>query len=93
MRNSNDKVIVKFYADWCGTCKLFAPVYVTLSNDAQYEGITFLEVNAETNAEARELAGADTLPFFATFKDGTLVERIATARKETVVGLLTRLIA
>lgn len=89
---STDKVIVKFYADWCGSCKLFAPVYSRLSNDERYTGITFLDVNAETNPEARVLAGVDNLPFFATFNNGTLVEGMATARKEAVEGMLNRLL-
>lgn len=88
---SNEKVIVKYYADWCGSCKLFAPNYTRLSNDERFEGITFLDVNAETNSEARAAAGVDNLPFFATFRNGTLVEGAATAKEATVVAMLERL--
>ena len=88
---SNEKVIIKYYADWCGSCKLFSPKYTRLSNDERFTDITFLEVNAETNAEARALAGVDNLPFFATFKNGVLVEGTATTKEENVVGLLDRL--
>ncbi|MBC8124522.1 MAG: thioredoxin family protein [Candidatus Kapabacteria bacterium] len=88
---SNDKVIIKYYADWCGSCKLFSPKYTRLSNDERFTDITFLEVNAETNPEARALAGVDNLPFFATFKNGALVEGTATTKEENVVGLLDRL--
>ena len=88
---SNDKVIIKYYADWCGSCKLFSPKYTRLSNDERFTDITFLEVNAETNPEARALAGVDNLPFFATFKNGALVEGTATTKEDNVVGLLDRL--
>ncbi len=30
---SNDKVVVKYFANWCGSCKLFSPKYKRLSND------------------------------------------------------------
>jgi thioredoxin 1 len=61
---ANEKVIVKYFADWCGSCKLFAPKYKRLSNDERFAGIAFLEVNAEVSPEARKLAGVDNLPFF-----------------------------
>ncbi len=91
MLESTEKIIIKYYADWCGSCKLFAPKYNRLSNDERFAGITFLDVNAETNPEARALAGVDNLPFFATFKNGQLVEGMATAKEETVVAMLERL--
>lgn len=87
---SGDRIIVKFYADWCGTCKLFAPKYTRLSNDERFSNVKFLEVNAEVSPEARQLAKVDNLPFFATFKDGKLLEGTATAKEDSVVAMLDR---
>lgn len=84
----HQKVVVKFYADWCGTCRLFAPKYKRLSGDERFEGVTFLDVNAEESPEARKLAGVDNLPFFATFIKGAKVEGKATAREETIVDMI-----
>ncbi|MBN9399989.1 MAG: thioredoxin family protein ['Candidatus Kapabacteria' thiocyanatum] len=89
--HDNSKVIIKYFADWCGSCKLFSPKYRRLSEDERFQDITFLDVNAETNPEARRIAGVDNLPFFATFKDGQLVEGGATAKEESVVAMLERL--
>ncbi|MEO9870978.1 MAG: thioredoxin domain-containing protein, partial [Ekhidna sp.] len=34
--NNNDKVIVKYYADWCGSCRLFGPKFKRLSEDDRF---------------------------------------------------------
>jgi thioredoxin 1 len=88
---ANEKVIVKYFADWCGSCKLFAPKYKRLSNDERFAGIAFLEVNAEVSPEARKLAGVDNLPFFATFKNGKLLAAQSTSKEENVVEMLNGL--
>ncbi len=88
---ANEKVIVKYFADWCGSCKLFAPKFKRLSNDERFAGICFLEVNAELSPEARKLAGVDNLPFFATFKKGELVAAQSTSKEENVLELLNTL--
>ncbi len=88
---TSDKVVVKYYADWCGSCKLFAPKYKRLSGDERFAGIQFLDVNAEENPEARKFAGVDNLPFFAIFKQGKLVEGSATSKEEAVVAMLEKL--
>lgn len=87
----NDKVIVKYYADWCGSCRLFAPKFRRLSDDERFTGVTFLDVNAEKSPEARKAAGVDNLPFIAVFKNGELVEGSSTSKEDYVVGLLEKL--
>ncbi|MBS1637487.1 MAG: thioredoxin family protein [Bacteroidetes bacterium] len=85
---SNPKVVVKYYADWCGSCKLFAPKFKRIANDEANAGILFLDINAEENENARKLAGVDNLPFLATFKDGILVEGAATSKEEYLLKMI-----
>lgn len=85
------KVVVKYYADWCGSCKLFAPKYKRLAADERFAGVAFLDVNAEQNPQARRAAGVTNLPFFAIFKDGQLVHAVTTSKEDVVVELLGKL--
>ena len=87
----NDKVVVKYYADWCGNCKLFAPKYKGVSNEDEQEGVVFLEVNAEKNPEARKAAGVDNLPYLAAFKNGELLEGSASSKEDYLRSLLAKL--
>ncbi|MES2732914.1 MAG: thioredoxin family protein [Bacteroidota bacterium] len=88
---AHDKVVVKYYADWCGSCKLFAPKYKRLATDERFSGVAFLDVNAEKNPQARKAAGVTTLPYFAIFRNGQLVESITTSKEEVVVDLINKL--
>src|SRR5215213_10977896 len=89
--SDHKKVVVKYYADWCGSCKLFAPKYKRLATDERFTGIAFLDVNAEKNPQARKAAGVANLPYFAIFRNGQLVEALSTSKEEAVVELLSKL--
>jgi thioredoxin 1 len=88
---SNPKVVVKYYADWCGSCKLFTPKYRRISEAAENKDILFLDINAEENPEARKFANVDNLPFFAVIKDGQLIEGTATSREEYLNEMINKI--
>lgn len=85
---SHPKVVVKYFANWCGTCKLFSPKYKKISEREEFNDVLFLDINAEENPNARKLAGVSNLPFFATFKDGQLQRAEATAKEEGVLSMI-----
>jgi len=89
--SGSPKTIVKYFADWCGSCKLISPKFKRLSDDERFTGVQFLEVNAEENETARKMAGVNNLPFFAVFQGQNLVEGAATNKEEAIISLIQSL--
>jgi len=85
--NKNEKVVVKFFADWCGVCKAFEPQFKKMAEETD-ESIKFLEINAPDNPKARLSAGVYSLPFFASYENGELKEKISTADRKAVQQLI-----
>lgn len=88
---NHSKVIVKFYAAWCGSCKLLAPKFKKLSEQTEYQDIVFLDIDAEVNPEIRKSIGVNNLPFIATFQNARLVEGVPTSNENYIVQMLQKL--
>jgi thioredoxin 1 len=69
--DSSVPVIVDFHADWCGPCKLMAPIFAELADDIKE--VKFVKVNTDDHEEAVEKYNIQGLPLFAVFKDGKVV--------------------
>jgi thioredoxin 1 len=74
---SNTPVLVDFYADWCGPCKMLGPVLDDLSNDTDFNGkLKFAKLSTETYPEMAEENNVQGIPCMIFFKDGKEVNRI-----------------
>ena len=45
------KTIIKFYADWCGPCKIYAPTFEKVKQDESFSDIEFIDINVEDDPE------------------------------------------
>ena len=67
----NDIVVVDFWADWCGPCKMFAPTFEAASE--KHSDIVFGKVDTETEQQLAGAAGIQSIPTLMVFREKVLV--------------------
>ena len=69
--DSNQKVIIDFYADWCGPCKVFSPIFEKVSQEL--EDVKFVRVNVDEEPELANKYMAYSIPYIVVIENGEVV--------------------
>ncbi len=67
----NDIVFIDFWAEWCGPCRVFAPVYESVSE--QHDDILFAKVDTEAEPALAGEFGIRSIPTLAILREGILL--------------------
>ena len=82
-------VLVEFYADWCGPCKVMKPLIEEVEKELEGKAKIFV-LDIESNPKLADKFTLLSLPTFAIYKDGKRVKTlVGIQKKEILVSLLS----
>ena len=83
---ANDIVLIDFWADWCGPCRMFAPWYEEVSQE--HADVVFAKVDTEAEQALAGSFGIRSIPTLMAFRDGILLDKEAGALPKEALGQL-----
>ena len=81
---SDKPVIVDFWAEWCGPCRMVAPVLEEIANE--YRGkVVVAKVNVDNEPTLAEQYNVTGIPLLGVFKGGQMVKQLVGARPKAAI--------
>ena len=85
-------VIIDFYADWCGPCKMLSPTLNNISD--QYQNINFFKVNVDRESVLAKKLNIQSIPTVLFFRDSKLVDMFVGYKNQIdIKNLITKFLS
>ncbi len=85
---SDKPTLVDFYADWCGPCRMLAPIIHEIAEERP-DALKVGKVNVDEQPELARRFQVSSIPMLAFFKDGKLVAKMVGYRpKKEIVAMI-----
>lgn len=85
---SQGLVLVDFWAEWCGPCKMMHPIFERMAK--KYRHIKFARVNVDQSQDISMKFGVQAIPTFIMFKDGEQVDKMMGAVGEPGIHMIAK---
>jgi thioredoxin 1 len=91
---SDKPVLVDFWAEWCGPCRLVSPILEEIANSELGEKLQIVKLNVDENPVTPSTYRVTGIPTMNLYQDGELVRQIVGARpKSDILNQLTEFIS
>lgn len=88
--NKNNLVLVDFYAEWCGPCKMLAPIISEIKEELK-DKVYVIKVNVDEDEELSNKFGIYSIPTLVLIKDGKEIDRkVGYNTKQILVDWINR---
>ena len=86
--DSEKTVLIDFWANWCGPCKMLSPIIDEIAND-KIEGVKVAKVNVDDQMELAAQFGVRSIPTVVVMKDGKIKAlSVGVKPKKAILDLL-----
>ena len=90
---NGEKLIVEFWAEWCGPCKVMKPIFERVSNSNENDDVKMYTMYIDLNKEAAIGFGIRSIPTIKVFNGGSVIgTKVGVLNETSIKDLVTELI-